>query len=94
VAPADIHWVKVDRISGKRVFTGSPTDDPKSSVIWEAFKAESEARPGIGTEELEKQRAALINAIKRGSERSSEDSAADSAGDSAGSPTIVTDTGP
>ncbi len=67
-APRDIHWVKVDRISGKRVFTGSPTNDPKSSVIWETFKAESEARPGLGTEQIEAQRSALINAIKRGSQ--------------------------
>ena len=66
VAPTDIHWVRVDRISGKRVFTGMPTDDPKSSIIWEAFKAESEARPGMATEEIEAQRSALIQAIKRG----------------------------
>jgi penicillin-binding protein 1A len=79
VAPAEIHWVKVDRISGKRVLSGAPTDDPKSSVIWEAFKAESEARPGIGTEELEKQRSALINAIKRGTQRTSEDAASEGA---------------
>ncbi|MFO1256296.1 MAG: transglycosylase domain-containing protein [Sphingomonadaceae bacterium] len=93
VAPAEIHWVKVDRISGKRVFTGSPTQDPKSSVIWEAFKAESEARPGIGTEELEKQRAALINAIKRGSQRASDTTSADSAAEPEGSPTIAADAG-
>ena len=66
VAPSDIHWVKVDRISGKRVFGGAPTSDPKSSIIWEAFKAESEARTGFSTDEIEGQRDALINAIKRG----------------------------
>jgi penicillin-binding protein 1A len=66
VAPRDIHWVKVDRISGKRVFTGMPTSDARASVIWETFKAESEARPGMGTDEIEAQRSALINAIKRG----------------------------
>ena len=67
-APRDIHWVKVDRISGKRVFTGTPGSEAKASVIWETFKAESEARPGIGSEEIEAQRSALINAIKRGSQ--------------------------
>ena len=67
VAPSDIHWVKVDRISGKRVFGGSPGSDPKASIIWEAFKAESEARAGFSTDEIESQRDALINAIKRGS---------------------------
>ena len=66
VAPRDIHWVKVDRVSGKRVFGGEATNDAKASVIWEAFKAESEARPGMATEEIEAQRNALINAIKRG----------------------------
>jgi len=91
VAPSDIHWVKVDRISGKRIFSGSPTDDPKSSLIWEAFKAESEARPGIGTEELEKQRSALINAIKRGSQRSTSTSSDDAATEPEASPSIAAD---
>ena len=91
VAPSDIHWVKVDRISGKRIFSGSPSDDPKSSVIWEAFKAESEARQGIGTEELEKQRAALINAIKRGSQRGSSNSRAEDATVPDAAPTIASE---
>jgi len=91
VSPNDIHWVKVDRISGKRVFSGSPSDDPKSSIIWEAFKAESEARPGLGTEELEKQRSALINAIKRGSQRGSADSSAGDAKEAEPAPTIAAD---
>ena len=69
IAPAEIHWVKVDRMSGKRVFSGLPGDGRDTSVIWEAFKAESEARPGIGTEEREKQRAALIAAARRGAGR-------------------------
>ena len=68
VAPRDIHWVKVDRISGKRVFTGAPTSEAKASVIWETFKAESEARSGLGTDVIEAQRSALINAIKRGAQ--------------------------
>jgi len=91
VAPTDIYWVKVDRISGKRVFSGSPGSDPKSSVIWEAFKAESEARPGIGTEELEKQRAALINAIKRGSHRSTAENKSEDAAPPDASPSIAAD---
>ncbi len=91
VAPSDIHWVKVDRISGKRIFSGSPSDDPKSSVIWEAFKAESEARQGIGTEELEKQRAALINAIKRGSQRGSSNSPAADATVPDAAPTLASE---
>lgn len=91
VAPSDVYWVKVDRISGKRVFSGSPSSDPKSAVIWEAFKGESEARPGIGTEELEKQRAALINAIKRGSQRGSAASTAEDAAALDASPSVAAD---
>ena len=96
VAPSEIHWVKVDRVSGKRVFTGSPGNDPKSSIIWEAFKAESEARTGLSTDEIESQRSALINAIKRGaSSRGSAPRAPSSAGEAItpdAPPTITPDT--
>ena len=45
VAPPGIRMVRIDRASGKRVFGTFPTtEDPKSSVIWEAFKPESEPR--------------------------------------------------
>jgi penicillin-binding protein 1A len=36
--------VRVDRRSGRRVYGAWPGSDPKSGVIWEAFKAESEPR--------------------------------------------------
>jgi penicillin-binding protein 1A len=57
VAPG-VRMVRIDRRSGRRVYGVFPTnlDDPKPSVIWEAFKPESEprrlarARPnGFGT---------------------------------------------
>lgn len=44
VIPAGVRMVKVDRRSGKRSFSGWPTDDAKASVIWEAFKPDSEPR--------------------------------------------------
>ena len=45
VAPAGIRMVRVDRVTGKRVFGTFPTvEDPKSSVIWEAFQPETEPR--------------------------------------------------
>ena len=45
VAPAGIRWVRVDRATGKRVFGQFPTkEDPKSSVIWEAFQPQTEPR--------------------------------------------------
>jgi penicillin-binding protein 1A len=45
VAPAGVRWVRVDRGSGKRVYGVFPTrEDPKSSVIWEAFQPQTEPR--------------------------------------------------
>jgi penicillin-binding protein 1A len=45
VAPAGIRWVRVDRATGRRVFGVFPTaDDPKASVIWEAFQPQTEPR--------------------------------------------------
>jgi penicillin-binding protein 1A len=45
VAPAGIRWVRVDRGSGRRVYGVFPTrEDPKSSVIWEAFQPQTEPR--------------------------------------------------
>ena len=40
-----IRWVRIDRATGKRVFGVFPTtEDPKSSVIWEAFQPQTEPR--------------------------------------------------
>ncbi len=66
VAPADVHMVKVDRITGKRVFQGEPGDDPKSSLIWEAFKADTEPKRSTQLDEFESRRDALIAQIRRG----------------------------
>jgi penicillin-binding protein 1A len=45
VAPPGIRWVRIDRATGKRVFGVFPTtEDPKSSVIWEAFQPQTEPR--------------------------------------------------
>jgi penicillin-binding protein 1A len=43
-APAGVRMVRIDRATGKRVFGAWPGTDPKGSVIWEAFKPESEPR--------------------------------------------------
>jgi len=52
-APPGIRMVRIDRRSGKKVFGGWPNDaDPKSAIIWEAFKPESEPRRAIGKQEL------------------------------------------
>ena len=52
-APAGIRLVTIDRRSGRKVFGAHPDDgNPKSAVIWEAFKPESEPRRSIGQQEL------------------------------------------
>src|SRR4029450_14055740 len=59
VAPADIRMVRIDRVSGKRVFGMFPTaEDPKSSVIWEAFQPETEPRRSFRREDRAKEAAA------------------------------------
>jgi penicillin-binding protein 1A len=68
VAPADVHLVKVDRISGKKVFSGTPGDDPKSSLIWEAFKADTEPKRSTRSEELTAARDALLASIRKGAQ--------------------------
>jgi penicillin-binding protein 1A len=66
VAPADVHMVKVDRVTGKRVFSGEPGLDPKSSLIWEAFKADTEPKRSTQLDEFEARRDALLAQIRRG----------------------------
>ena len=41
-APPGTRMVRIDRASGRPVYGAWPSDDPKASVIWEAFKPESE----------------------------------------------------
>jgi penicillin-binding protein 1A len=64
-APAGIRMVRIDRHSGQKVFGAWPSDDPKSPVIWEAFKPESEPRRSVRRDEL----AAPPKAAKRPGER-------------------------
>src|SRR5204863_8752162 len=45
VAPNGIRWVRIDRATGKRVYGSFPVqEDPKASVIWEAFQPQTEPR--------------------------------------------------
>lgn len=53
-APAGVRMIRIDRTSGKRVYGAWPSNDPKSAVIWEAFKPESEPRRSIRRDELPK----------------------------------------
>ncbi|WP_114228485.1 MULTISPECIES: penicillin-binding protein 1A [Sphingomonas] len=45
IAPPGIRMVRIDRVTGRKVFGTFPTqEDPKAAVIWEAFKPETEPR--------------------------------------------------
>ena len=68
MAPADVRMVRIDRVSGKRVFDAEPGTDPRAAVIWEAFKADTEPLRTTRQDELAAQREALIAAIRKGSQ--------------------------
>jgi penicillin-binding protein 1A len=51
VAPG-VRMMRIDRSSGRRVFSGWPTSDPKSAIIWEAFKPENEPKRPSRKEQL------------------------------------------
>lgn len=52
IAPKGIRMVRIDRQSGRRVYGSWPGTDPKASIIWEAFKPESEPRRTIREDEI------------------------------------------
>jgi penicillin-binding protein 1A len=97
VAPPEIRMARVDRTSGKLVFSGMPTSDPKSQIIWEAFKADTEAKRATRQDELEEQRNALVAAIRRAGQpraapaRAAASSDAPSSDAPAATPTIAAD---
>lgn len=64
-APAGIRMIRIDRNSGKRVYGAWPSSDPKASVIWEAFKPESEPRRSIRRDELPKLKTETKTETKR-----------------------------
>ncbi|QLC23334.1 penicillin-binding protein [Parasphingopyxis sp. CP4] len=41
-APRGMRMVRIDRRTGRRVFGGWPSSDPRSAIIWEAFRPDSE----------------------------------------------------
>ncbi|PKB25576.1 penicillin-binding protein 1A [Novosphingobium kunmingense] len=86
VAPPDVHMVKIDRVSGKRVFEGIATNEPKAGIIWEAFKADAEAKRSTGLEDIAKQRDALLAALRRGASRTTQRSSSSSAGSTSSEP--------
>jgi penicillin-binding protein 1A len=68
VAPPGVLMVKIDRRSGKRVFEGTPSDDPQAAIIWEAFKPDTEPPRATRQDQIAARRneiLALIRAARR-----------------------------
>lgn len=58
VAPPGIRMIRIDRVSGRRVYGNWPVDTAgKASIIWEAFKPETEPRRTIRADEIEPEKA-------------------------------------
>lgn len=64
VAPAGVRMVRIDRVSGKQVMGVEASNDAKSSIIWEAFKPDTEPRQYTPEDEFAKKRDALIAQIR------------------------------
>ncbi|WP_202393062.1 transglycosylase domain-containing protein [Alteraurantiacibacter buctensis] len=65
VAPAGVRMVRVDRRSGNRVFEGWPSDDPMGSVIWEAFKPDTEPRRTQRQDDIDQMRELILAQLRR-----------------------------
>ncbi len=61
-APRGIRMIRIDRKTGRRVFGAWPDGSYYASVIWEAFKPESEPRRTIRREEIAKRAAPTARA--------------------------------
>ncbi len=68
VAPQGVRMVRVDRRSGKQVFEGWPTDDPRSAIIWEAFKPDTEPERFTRQDEIAARRNEILQLIRAGRE--------------------------
>jgi len=65
LAPRGVRMVRVDRRTGRRVFDGWPTDDPKSAIIWEAFKPDSEPPRRQRQDEIDALRNMILAQLRR-----------------------------
>lgn len=65
IAPAGIRMVRIDRISGKQLSGVTPGDDGNSTVIWEAFKPNTEPQRWTRADDFVAKRDALIAQIKQ-----------------------------
>ncbi|MEL7197247.1 MAG: transglycosylase domain-containing protein [Pseudomonadota bacterium] len=66
IAPEGIRMVRVDRRTGKRVFDGWPTGDDKATIIWEAFKPDTEPDRATRADEIAAKRDEILALIRAG----------------------------
>ena len=68
IAPPGVRMVRIDRRTGKRVFDGWPTDDPRADIIWEAFKPDTEPSRSTRQDEIAAKREEILELIRAGRE--------------------------
>ncbi|MEM6267194.1 MAG: penicillin-binding transpeptidase domain-containing protein, partial [Pseudomonadota bacterium] len=66
IAPQGIRMVRVDRRTGKRVYDGWPSDDPRSAIIWEAFKPDTEPDRSTLQDQIAAKRDEILALIRAG----------------------------
>ncbi|WP_271077716.1 penicillin-binding protein 1A [Aurantiacibacter sp. MUD61] len=64
-APNGVRMVRIDRRTGSRVFDAWPSDDPLSTVIWEAFQPDTEPRRSARQDEIDAMRELIIAQLRR-----------------------------
>ena len=65
LAPPGVRLVRVDRRSGKQVFTAWPTEEPQAAVIWEAFKPDSEPPREKRSDRVDRMRELILAQLRR-----------------------------
>lgn len=65
LAPPGIRMVRIDRVTGKPVMGVEPSNDPKASVIWEAFKPDTQLNQYTAEDEFTRRRDALVAQIRQ-----------------------------
>jgi len=65
LAPEGVRMVRIDRRSGTRVFDGWPENGPTDSVIWEAFKPDTEPRRTQRQDEIDALRNLVLAELRR-----------------------------
>ena len=58
--------IRIDRASGQRVYSGTPSDGPDASVIWEAFKPETAPARETHEQTTDSKRGELLDLVRRG----------------------------